>query len=288
MSRNNLEIDKLNTWLLKNHTNDSSTATHMVWKNPSELPAYVRMTGKENANHWHELNKSIARSFRQSYNQENMKFFKEGLPSVHEIANEVFPFFMDVDHVPVNTSMENVKKVVGALCTLIGRHVLELDEGTTAVVYVNNPDWMVHQKEWLPKSSVPPEKYGVHVYFSNNEEDGVRPIVTAPMMKAISAYLNHHFKKYCNHKNQTPDERKENKRCVVCQADVDEQMWNNDRPKLRMAYCDKGHPYETRYYGLCCRLKWDGAEVCLFFFYFFILFFYLYLFVVQTRRVSRR
>jgi hypothetical protein len=257
-----MEIDKLNSWLLKNYTDDSSTATHMVWKNPSLTPAYVRMAS--NNNHFAELNKSIALSFVQSYDKRTMKFLGKGLPSVHEVANEVFPLFMDIDHIPVTTSMENVKKLISAACTLIGRCALEISEGTTVTVFVNNPDWMVHDKEWLPKSAVTPDKYGAHIYFQSNEE-GERPMVTSSMMKAISSWINQAVKKKCPHKDQTSDERKENKRCLVCQFDVDVQMWDNDRPKLRMAYCDKGHPYQTRYYGLCCRLKWDGSEVSFFF-----------------------
>jgi hypothetical protein len=232
-----------------------------------------------------EINKMLAVSYLQSFNKQTREFFSEGLPSCHEMAEELFPVFMDVDDIPVQSTIQHVKALCTALCSAIGKHALEIPEGAVISLYTNNPDWIIHSEEWLPRSKAVPEKYGVHIYFNENE-DGKRPLSVAPIMYGVTNWLNHLLEAKCQvHREGTRAERKKiHKDCLMCHSIVDAPLFNKGlRPKLRMAYCDKGHPYNNHYYGLFYRLRWDGQAVSLFFFFFFLTFF---LIIIKKNKLS--
>jgi hypothetical protein len=264
-----MEIDKLNKWFLKNKATDSSVATHMVWKNPSSTPIYCRLDD----NQFFNINESIATAFEQSFHKDTRQFFGEGLPSLHEIAEEFFPVFMDVDDIPTTTAENHVRNLCTALCTAVAKHALEMPEGTVVSLYTNNPEWMFQLDPWLPVSKAVPDKFGVHLYFNTNE-DGQRPFSVAPIMFGLTTWLNSLLENKCQaHREGTKAQRSDKHGefyqadCLLCRSHVDSGLFNKGlRPKLRMAYCDKGHPYENRYYALFYRLRWDGQAVSVFFY----------------------
>lgn len=240
---------------------DNSSATHMMWNawaNNPLVPTYCTLKDCE----FEIINSAIARCFLRSFDQTTGQFFQRAqLPCLHEIAKEFFPVFLDLDHVPVSASMVDVKALVTRVCDNIGKKAIEVPLNSTVTVFCNNPSWLQQEENRCPRSEVPQTKYGVHLYFNPNE-DGARATSIAPIMKAMTAWLNEDIKKLCEHKEQTSDERKLHKDCLHCQIDVDEGLFNKGpKPKLRMPYCDKGETYNKHYYGLFFRLTWDGEKV---------------------------
>jgi hypothetical protein len=244
---------------------DNSSATHMMWdsgaRNPL-VPTYCTLKDSD----FLKVNSAIVRCFYHSFDRNTGNFFPHAqLPCIHEIAKEFFPVFLDLDHIPVSASMSDVKGLVTRVCDNLAQKALEVPLNSTVTVFCNNPSWLQQEENRCPRSEVPQEKYGVHLYFNPNT-DGERATSITPIMKGIAAWLNEDIKGLCEHKNQTSDERKQNKECLYCQTDVDEGLFNKGiKPKLRMPYCDKGNPYAKHYYGLFFRLTWDGDKVRVYF-----------------------
>jgi hypothetical protein len=259
-----MEITKINKLFLSKK-NDSSVATHLVWKNPSSVPTYCRLPD----NQFFIINEMIAKAYFQAFSGTTREFFGEGLPSLHEIAEEFFPVFLDIDDIPTTVQRDQVKTLCTAICTMIATSALEIPEGTVVSLYTNNPEWAVHSDETAPLSKDVPDKYGVHLYFNPNE-DGQRAFTVAPIMHGVACWLNSLLENKCTvHTEGTKEERsKLHKNCLLCRPHVDSGLFNKGvRPKLRMAYCDKGHPYNNRYYALFFRLIWDGQSVREFIFF---------------------
>lgn len=237
------KLQELDRYFNKHGAVSSSVATHIYWTRPRNTPLWCTLPDAESI----YVSKSIAIAFFQSF--EGVKFTK-GLPCVHEIGKELFPFFIDIDDVPLSCDIKQMKALVSGVLTYVSQYAMDL-EGATAMVYVNNPRWIVHSEAKRP----PPQdegqkKYGIHVYLDS------KFLVTSAMMFPLAHWLNEKIRNNCQqHKHLSHEERKQFTECVLCRVVVDTKLYENALPKLRMPFCDKGFPYPNRFYGLACRLQ---------------------------------
>lgn len=240
------EAQRLKTLFLGSKCADGSdNASHLYWCNPSNVPMYARITAAQEYN----LAEQIGLAFLQSYNRDTHAFYGTGLPAIHELGTEIFPLFLDIDHIPLEADTRTTKANVVTLIDDICRYAINVEPETEITIFTNNRNWMIHDN--MPEGTGF-EKYGVHLYFGD-------PSATMATAYALASWCQEQFKKCTlNHGVDLT--------CIAChpKCNVDVGLFHSRsllKPKMRLPYCCKGHPYQNQFYGLWFKVKWDGKKV---------------------------